>query len=211
LPALNEQRRQEIIETALRLFVERGYRATTMGDIAREMGCTKGLIYHYFPSKAALANQARSSSHEIMQRRLEAIACCTLTPTEKLRRAIEDFLTEILFGYQRYLVLAVDHADMPDDEGGPAGVPHREQQRRFVMLYRGIIAEGMADESFVAGDASLMANAVVQGIIGVARWWKPEGRLPPERIRGEMCEALIRMVRHPARATTSDSVCIAGS
>jgi AcrR family transcriptional regulator len=179
-----------------------------MGDIARALGCTKGLIYHYFPSKEELANQARSGSHEIMQRRLEAIVHSALSPNQKLCRAIDDFLTAILFSYQRYLVLAVDHADMPDGAGDPDHAPHREQQRRFVMLYREILVEGMATGEFVPGDASLMANAVVQGIIGVARWWKPEGRLPRERIRDEMRGALMRMVVNvpwsPDRSTDGD-------
>ena len=69
---LSEQRRQEIIVAALRLFAKRGYRATTMGDIARAMGCSKGLLYHYFASKAELADQARTGAHALMGGRLTA-------------------------------------------------------------------------------------------------------------------------------------------
>jgi AcrR family transcriptional regulator len=49
-----EQRREEILDAAVRLFCEKGYEGTTIRDIAREVGITEGLIYHYFPSKAAL-------------------------------------------------------------------------------------------------------------------------------------------------------------
>lgn len=49
-----DQRRSELIEAALRLFAERGFRATTIADIATATGTAHGLVYHYFGSKDAL-------------------------------------------------------------------------------------------------------------------------------------------------------------
>jgi AcrR family transcriptional regulator len=49
-----DQRRSELIETALRLFAERGFRATTIADIASATGTAHGLVYHYFGSKDEL-------------------------------------------------------------------------------------------------------------------------------------------------------------
>jgi AcrR family transcriptional regulator len=193
-PALTDQRRQEIITTALRLFAERGYRATTMGDIAQAMGCTKGLLYHYFTSKAELAHQARVGAHDLMRGRLEEIAGSDLCPAEKLRQAIAHFISEILYGYQRYVIIAVGRAQMPEGINEDGQREFRARQRRFVMLYRDVIQDGIDAGEFEQGDASVMANAVIQGIFGVARWHKPEGRLPPERIRDEMCALLMRMV-----------------
>jgi AcrR family transcriptional regulator len=48
------QRREQLVATALRLFGERGYRATTMEDIANAAGVTKPLLYQHFASKRAL-------------------------------------------------------------------------------------------------------------------------------------------------------------
>lgn len=46
--------REEILQTARRLFAERGYEAVTASEIAREAGITPGLLDHYFGSKAGL-------------------------------------------------------------------------------------------------------------------------------------------------------------
>ncbi len=46
---------ERVFQTALRLFVERGYAETTMRQIALETPCAVGLIYRYFPSKDDLA------------------------------------------------------------------------------------------------------------------------------------------------------------
>ncbi|NLH02052.1 MAG: TetR/AcrR family transcriptional regulator [Clostridiales bacterium] len=49
-----DERRQEIIETALELFSEKGYEDTTIQDIAERMNVSPGLCYRYFKSKTEL-------------------------------------------------------------------------------------------------------------------------------------------------------------
>lgn len=56
-------RREQILETALRLFAEQGFAATSTRQIAREVGVTEGLIFHYFPSKEALFSAILDSGH----------------------------------------------------------------------------------------------------------------------------------------------------
>ncbi len=54
----NQERREHSIEqvlaAALRRFVDRGYFATSIDDIARDAGLTKGAVYFYFKGKSAL-------------------------------------------------------------------------------------------------------------------------------------------------------------
>ena len=49
-----EERPQELLEAALDTFVERGYAATSMDEIARRAGVSKGTLYLYYPGKAEL-------------------------------------------------------------------------------------------------------------------------------------------------------------
>ena len=50
-----ENRREQIMESALRVFAKKGFTGASNKDIAREAGITPGLIYHYFESKEATA------------------------------------------------------------------------------------------------------------------------------------------------------------
>jgi AcrR family transcriptional regulator len=54
LTAKGSATRARIVDTAVRLFAERGYEATTMRAIAVEAGCSLGLAYRYFSGKDAL-------------------------------------------------------------------------------------------------------------------------------------------------------------
>ncbi len=49
--------RIEILDVAATCFMERGYAATSIDDVARRLGATKGRIYHHFSSKADLFAQ----------------------------------------------------------------------------------------------------------------------------------------------------------
>lgn len=53
-----EVRKQEILDTALKLFGEKGYEKTSIADIAKTIGVAQGLCYRYFPSKEALFDSA---------------------------------------------------------------------------------------------------------------------------------------------------------
>jgi AcrR family transcriptional regulator len=49
-----EARREELVDAALAIFGERGFRSTTLEDVAKQAGVSKGTVYLYFDSKDAL-------------------------------------------------------------------------------------------------------------------------------------------------------------
>lgn len=59
-----EERKQEILRTAMRLFTQQGYENTSMRDIAREMNVVQGLCYRYFDSKQKLFEEAMDTYAE---------------------------------------------------------------------------------------------------------------------------------------------------
>jgi len=56
--ALSETRRDQILEAAIRLWLQDGFAATSVEAIAREAGLGKGTVYLYFPTKDAILDQA---------------------------------------------------------------------------------------------------------------------------------------------------------
>ena len=62
-----EARKQEILETAMKLFAEKGYEKTSISDIAKEIG----LCYRYFPSKDILFQTAVNEYANILVDKLK--------------------------------------------------------------------------------------------------------------------------------------------
>ena len=64
-----EVRKQEILDTALKLFGENGYEKTSITDIAKAIGVAQGLCYRYFPSKEALFDSAIEQYADVLVER----------------------------------------------------------------------------------------------------------------------------------------------
>lgn len=65
-----EERRQEILDTAMKLFYEKGYEKTSITDIANEMNVAQGLCYRYFPSKELLFDSAIDEYAKLLVNRM---------------------------------------------------------------------------------------------------------------------------------------------
>ena len=105
-----EERKREILDTAMRLFCENGYEKTSISDIAKAVGVAQGLCYRYFPSKEALFDCA------IEQYADELTSRFLLQPNRgrtSLKETIEtmSFFTETKEG-DAYTALHAAEADM---------------------------------------------------------------------------------------------------
>jgi AcrR family transcriptional regulator len=83
--ARGEQTRQVILETALRLFQERGYAETTMRAIAKEAGVAVGNAYYYFDSKEHLIQGFYDRSQAEVRARADEILASETDFAARLR------------------------------------------------------------------------------------------------------------------------------
>ena len=66
-------RRQDILDAALTIFVEKGYIGTTISDIRKASGATTGSIYHFFSGKPGLAIALWTNANALWMTRTEAL------------------------------------------------------------------------------------------------------------------------------------------
>jgi AcrR family transcriptional regulator len=93
-----DERRRRLLETGARVFTERSYDDASMAEVARAAGISKGLLYHYFPSK-----------RDLFVATLEAAAAELRDITEPdPSKPIPEQLTATL---DAYLAWIEDHAD----------------------------------------------------------------------------------------------------
>ncbi len=84
-PRVVEDRREQILEAALRVFARKGFDKATNKDIAHEAGITAGLIYHYFKSKEDLLKAALEGNAPNLQPRALPSEMRELPPDQMLR------------------------------------------------------------------------------------------------------------------------------
>ena len=91
-----ERTRQQILETAQRLFTEHGYDATSLQMIADEMGLTKAAVYYHFRAKSDILHAAMQPGIQRLEVLLDETAGIRgrRARTEHLVNGLVDFLVQ---------------------------------------------------------------------------------------------------------------------
>jgi AcrR family transcriptional regulator len=85
-----DERRQQLLERGAELFTSHPYDELSMNKIAAEVGISKALLYHYFPSKQAYFEATLGAWAEELRKRTEPDP--DLPPVEQLQRSLDGFL-----------------------------------------------------------------------------------------------------------------------
>jgi AcrR family transcriptional regulator len=98
-----DERRAQLLALGLAMFSERSYDEVSIDDLARAAGVSKGLLYHYFPTKRDLYVAALE---EAARRLVDAITTDQSgTPEEQLRRGLSTYLDFVERHGQAYVAL----------------------------------------------------------------------------------------------------------
>ena len=68
-----EDKRQQLLGAAVRVFARKGFHASRVGDIAEEAGVAHGLLYHYFKSKDQVLEAVFHENWSILVARIENV------------------------------------------------------------------------------------------------------------------------------------------
>jgi len=68
-----EDKRQQLLWAAVRVFARKGFHASRVGDIAEEAGVAHGLLYHYFKSKDQVLEAVFQENWSILVARIESV------------------------------------------------------------------------------------------------------------------------------------------
>lgn len=85
--------KEQLLKAALHYFHEKGYLATTLEDIARAAGTTRGAVYWHFGSKAELFSAVIREQYSRAGAALAHIYATKGTPLEMLRRMLVGWIT----------------------------------------------------------------------------------------------------------------------
>lgn len=138
-----ERTRLLILETALRLFFERGYEATTMRAVAKEAGVSLGNAYYYFASKENLIQAIYAQSH------LEHLAASApvLATERTLRGRLAGVMrakVETLAPYHRFAGVLFKTAADPASPLNPFSEASRTVREQSMALFEEVLAGSKA-------------------------------------------------------------------
>ncbi|WP_078887629.1 TetR/AcrR family transcriptional regulator [Streptomyces sp. NRRL S-118] len=171
---LRRRSRERLLQATVELVGERGYEATTLGDIADRAGSARGLVSYYFPGKRQLL---QSAVHRLMHRTLEAALerePRTDDGRERLARAIDAILG---LAMEQPRLMRTHMAGILQAEGF---VQCPEQQRLAFLLRDTVARYGARD---VDADYPLLRALLMGAVFAVV---VPGAPMPRARLRAEL-------------------------
>ncbi len=164
-------RRSELTRQAARLFAQKGYHGTSVGDIAEALGVQKGSLYSHIASKEDLLYETLAEGAAAFHASLDAIPD-DATPVEKIRLALR--------GHLRVVAEQLDVATVFVQEWRYLQGVRREEfvaeRRRYEERIRELLREGR-DLGDLRADLDDAAAALL--LLSAANWaytWLQPGR-----------------------------------
>lgn len=176
---------EELLRAASRLFNRKGVEATSVDEIAAEVGATKGVVYHYLADKPDLVASCFRRALSLSDRILHAVELAGGPAIERVLAGTALLIEANL--RDEFCPLA----PLAGVEALPAGAREEimDRVRRLEHGYPEIAAEGLADGTVRDVDLTGVAVAMA-GVFGwLHKWFSPDV-VPPEVVLHEHLQLL---------------------
>ncbi|MEO3784777.1 TetR/AcrR family transcriptional regulator [Actinocorallia sp. B10E7] len=181
------QRRANLIEVALRVFAEKGYRDTSMGDIALEAGVNRSILYDRFPTKRVLFLNVLQEQHIAVLMAMGVAVSARTGMEDRLRAAVDGYLE---FAERdpaaRRLLFDFSAEEDPEIKVARRGI-NESRTRVLTLLLGGELRDLGLDPA--SPDAALHVEILLSGLDGLAQWRDHNPHVP----RAELVDTAMRV------------------
>jgi TetR/AcrR family transcriptional regulator, cholesterol catabolism regulator len=164
-------RKSELTRQAARLFAEKGYHGTSIGDLAEAMGVQKGSLYAHIDSKAGLLWEVARDGAAAFHAALDAIPD-DLKGTEKIRLALRAHLCVVADQLDIATVFIREWRYLEGDRREEFLAERRRYEDRFRALFREGRELGELRTDLDDGTATLLALSAANWAY---TWLRPGG------------------------------------
>ena len=182
--------KKKIIEAAADLIHESGYHTITLDQIAERLHISKVSIYHHWTSKQELMFDLMRIGYKAFIERLGAIVKDNDTPDSKLRRVIEEHVTQAVVS---------KISTMMNEQQWHLASRHRKEliklRDTYDQMFCQIIIDGINQGLFRKIDAKLLYYTIMGAVNYAWIWYSPEGRMSVKDIASNMSGFILDGIR----------------
>lgn len=169
--------REDVIRAAVRAFTARGYDATSMDNVASELGISKSALYHHISSKEEILELTVVKALSRLEAVAEEMAAADASAGEKVRGLLRGSI-EVLCSDPKSVALLLRLRGN--------SVVERSALDRRRALTRSVIplVEEAQEEGAIRSDieAALLTRMIFGVINSTSDWYEPEGRIDAEEL-----------------------------
>jgi AcrR family transcriptional regulator len=169
------KRRDELLQIAAELFATKGFKNTTVRDIADAAGILSGSLYHHFDSKESMVDEILSSFQEELFGKYAEILAGSADPRTKLEEAVRVSF-EAIDHHRDEVAIFQNDADYLGTFDRFGYLADRNQESRDVWLT--LLGEGVRSGALRRDlDVELVYRFIRDTVWVAVRWYQPGGKL----------------------------------
>lgn len=180
----------ELVALVAAEFIERGYDATTMADLARATGLTKAALYHHVSGKEELLRLAVSRGIDGLDAALTAAEQLDAPAVERLALVVRRSV-DVLVADLPYVTLLLRVRGNTATEQW-ALERRRDLDSRTAAITAEAVADGALDPHV---DPRLVTRLLFGAVNSVAEWYRPGGEVGSEQIGDVLARMLVDGLR----------------
>jgi AcrR family transcriptional regulator len=191
-----DAQKEQILNAAAKLFIEKGFGGASMQEIAEALGVTRTAVYYYFKNKdeilTALVEEVTLRAKRLSSR---VSAETSDDPKEGLRALVRQHTMLILSHHNEFRVIDRTEQQLPER----AYRANEDAKRAVLNNFTHAIEAGVSAGVFRVVDAKITAFTLIGMCSWPAFWYKPEGTKSADEIAGTIAELAVQSVIRPAK------------
>lgn len=184
--------REQFIAESLRLFQEKGFKATTMRDIAMRLNIEAPTIYNYVPSKQALLDRLVFEIANKFLEGMQFINQSSYNPIEKLK-ALINLNVRLTSEYPYQVALLVSNWKHLAPDRMTAFL---ENRGAYESAFRGIVEAGIREGHFRDMDAEIATFSILSSIRWLFNWYiQQKVQVNPIELEKQLTEFILKGIQ----------------
>ena len=181
----NSTRKETIIETAARLFRERGFSATSMRDLAEQVGVEAASLYNHINSKAEILQEICFKVANKFMSHIDKVDASDMPAIKKIEAVLRFHIQQMVNHYEEVYVSDREWKHLTD----PYLSNMQSQRRLYRQRIASIIEEGIKKNELKKIDAPTAVLIILHAVSGIESWHRSK-----QKITGDMLEENMVMI-----------------
>lgn len=173
-------REEQLLERALTLFSEAGYRETSLQQIADHLGITRPLFYYYFKSKEDLLSRLIGHLGDAMLEQARPSLESGDAPIDVLYETFRTHVGVLVDNREAFRVYLAERNVIGSDPATRLALAGEEQ---YMGLITAVIAHGQEQGQIRVGSPRVLALLAIGLVNSVLRWYVPGGAMSKEALQ----------------------------
>jgi TetR/AcrR family transcriptional regulator, cholesterol catabolism regulator len=178
-------RREEIVKAAANTFAAKGYLATTLDEIAKEIGVSKPALYYHIKNKEEILREIIGRIMEPMEE-VARVGKSDLGPKERVEMMIY-LLVKFAVERKEITLIALEQSRILPKRSQDA---LRRRQKEVEKVLQETLKEGKQQGVFAIDDVKMASFAILAVSNWIYRWYQPGGTLTAKVISDQFIQLL---------------------